>query len=65
MDIINSVLLRQIDVYAVEGENSYTISVDRQTLEIRSIQTFKGKMIKPSDLSLIGAWFERATVLPR
>jgi hypothetical protein len=65
MDIINSVLLRQIDVYAVEGENSYTISVDRQTLEISSIQPFQGEMIKPSDLSLIGAWFEEATVLPR
>jgi len=64
-DIMSKILLRKIDVYAVEGENRYTISVDRHTFEIRMIEPFKGMMIKPADLGLIAEWFEEATALPR
>lgn len=64
-DVVSKLLQRQIDVYAVEGENRYTISVDRHTFEIRMMEPFGGMMIKPADLGLIAEWFEEATALPR
>jgi hypothetical protein len=63
--IISRILLRQIDLYAVKGENHYTISLDRRTFEIAMIEPFKGMKIKPGDLGLIAQWFEEATELPR
>lgn len=63
--ILNKVLARQFDLYAVKAENLYTISVDRKTLDIRMIEASSGNMIKPRDLRVIADWFEECTRLPR
>lgn len=65
IDILSSILFRSIDLYAVYGDNLYTISVDRCTLNIRVIEAEKGSLIKPSDLGIIADWFKQSTTLPR
>jgi hypothetical protein len=59
--IIDQVVGRKIDLYAVEGDNRYTFSVNRETREIRTLEAAKGTLIKPSDLGLIADWFNHAS----
>lgn len=65
LDIIKRILSREIDMYSVKGENIYTISITRRTLDIGMIEAAKPTQIKPRDLVLISDWFENATRLPR
>ncbi|MCA9861289.1 MAG: hypothetical protein KC438_16300, partial [Thermomicrobiales bacterium] len=65
LPILNQVLAREFDLYAVRGEYFYTISVDRETLDIRMIEASEGRLIKPQDLHVIADWFEECTTLPR
>ncbi len=64
-DMLAYALSRSIDLYSVAGENLYTISVCRRTLDIQSLQPQKSVQIKPADLALISRWFEEGTRLPR
>lgn len=59
--IMEQVIDRKIDLYAVEGENRYTFSVDRKTLEIRTLEAMRRTQIKPPDLGLIADWFNYVT----
>lgn len=65
LEMIASVLSRHIDLYSVAGENHYTFSINRQTLDIHVLETAKSPAIKPADLGLIAQWFEEGTRLPR
>lgn len=65
LGIIKHVLARKIDLYSVEGQNLYTISVDRATLDIRMLESAKAASIKPTDLGIISDWFTTCTAQPR
>jgi hypothetical protein len=57
--IVDQVIGGTIDLYAVEGENRYTFSLNRKTREIRTLEAASGTLIRPSDLGLIADWFNR------
>ncbi len=63
--IISGIMMRHIDLYAIDGKHQYTMSVDRRSLEIQTLEPFKYGRTHPADLRLIADWFEAATALPR
>ena len=52
---------KRLDLYAVKGENLYTFSLDRKTLDISMLEAQRGTMIKPADLALISQWFSQVS----
>ena len=60
-DILSSVIHKRLDLYAVKGENLYTFSLDRKTLDISMLEAQRGTMIKPVDLALISQWFSQVS----
>ena len=61
MNVVFAVILRRIDLYTVKGSNTYTMSIDRMSLEIRMIEPVKPSHIKTDDLATIIDWHQNAT----
>lgn len=61
MNVVFAVILRRIDLYTVKGSNTYTMSIDRMSLEIRMIEPVKPSHIKTNDLATIIDWHQNAT----
>jgi hypothetical protein len=65
LDIIAQVIAGRIDLYVLRGERLCTFAVNRQTLDIRTLESAGGAGLAPPDLRTIGEWFEQSTRLPR
>ena len=65
LEILSRIIMREMDVYVVQGVQSYTVSLDRRSFEIRQLEPFSAATIHPADLELIADWFKESTVMPR
>jgi hypothetical protein len=59
------VLLREADLYAVQGSILYTIAVNRRTLDIEQFEGAGRRQLRLGDLRLISDWYESQTQSPR